>query len=99
MTGAMSGPATTQPTPPVDPGNGLLAETPAQQTTALVDTPAGQRLALTIRTPSTTLTILLNKADADTWAANLKNNAAQMSGSGLIAATPAMTRPAPKGQG
>lgn len=44
---------------PVDLGNQLLGETPAQLATALLDTPAGQRLALTIRTASTTLTVLL----------------------------------------
>jgi len=75
-----------QPVPPVDPGNQLLGETAALLSTALIDTPAGQRLALTIRTPSTTLTVLLIKADADAWAANLAGTARQMSRSGLIVA-------------
>ena len=44
---------------PVDTGNGLLSEVPAQVTTALMQTPHGQRLALTVRTASTTLTVLL----------------------------------------
>ena len=75
-----------QPPLPVDPGNGLLAETAAQMTTALVDTPSGQRLALTIRTPSTTLTVLLQGADAKSWAATLTGAASQMSVSGLVIA-------------
>jgi len=76
-----------QAPPPVDPGNGLLAETPAQLSTALLDTPAGQRMALTVRTSSATLTVLLGGADAKAWAANISGAAAGMSGSGLVAAT------------
>jgi hypothetical protein len=75
---------------PVDPGNQLLGETPAQLATALVDTPAGQRLALTIRTPSTTLTVLLGAADAAVWAGNVKTAAGQMSSTGLIVAAPGL---------
>jgi hypothetical protein len=72
--------------PPVDQGNHLLAETPAQIATALLDTPRGQRLAMTVRTPTTTLTVLLGAADAKTWAALITREAAAMSGSGLIVA-------------
>ena len=36
--------------PPFDTGNQLLSEQPSQLTTQLMDTPAGQRLVLTIRT-------------------------------------------------
>jgi hypothetical protein len=72
--------------PPVDPGNQLLAETSAQLTTGLIQTPAGQRLALTIRTPSTTLTVLLQQGDARAWAAGILGAANQMSSSGLIVA-------------
>jgi len=80
-----------QPQPaPVDTGNGLLSETPAQVTTALMQTPHGQRLALTIRTASTTLTVLLAPADAKTWAAQIKAIADQMSASGLIVAAPGL---------
>lgn len=86
----------TTPAPPVDTGNTLLGETPAQLTTALIQTPAGQRLALTIRTPSTTLTVLLGKDDAATWAANIKGTADQMSCSGLIVAKGSVT---PNGTG
>jgi len=81
--------------PPVDPGNGLLAETPAQLSCALIDTPNGQRLALTIRTTSTTLTLLMGHADARAWGAQLGDMAGRMSKSGLVVATPGM----PNGSG
>ena len=71
---------------PFDASNGLLGETPAQLTTALMQTPTGQRMALTIRTPSTTLTVLLQGADAKSWAATLTGAASQMSVSGLVIA-------------
>jgi hypothetical protein len=71
---------------PVDQANPLLSETPARLVTALLETPHGQRLALTIRTPSTTLTVLLQPGDAKTWAQLLTGAAAQMSQSGLIVA-------------
>src|SRR6266702_7637549 len=53
--------------PPVDKGNGLLAETGAQLSTALVQTPAGQRMVLTVRTSSATLSVFLQGNDAKTW--------------------------------
>lgn len=82
---------TTPPQPtPVDAGNPLLAEVPAQLTTTLIDTPMGQRLALTVRTASTTLTVVLGQADAKTWAANIAGTAARMSGAGLVVAGPGM---------
>ena len=79
---------TTPPISPFDQGNQLLAETPAQMTTVLLDTPAGQRLALTIRTPSTTVTVLLAGKNAREWAAMLTRTADTMSASGLIVAGP-----------
>lgn len=89
--------AMTQPAPPpVDPGNGLLSETPAQLFTSLIQGPGGQRMALTIRTPSTTLTVMLAKQDADAWARMIKQVADAMSGSGLIVAPNGVV---PKGQG
>lgn len=72
--------------PPVDPGNQLLSEVPAQLTTALVDTPQGQRMALTVRTASTTLTVLLPGPDARNWAQQLTRAAESMSVAGLIIA-------------
>jgi hypothetical protein len=72
--------------PAIDLGNGLLSEGPAQFTTAVVDTPRGQRLALTIRTPTTTLTILLIGRDARAWSEQFSRDAKLLSGSGLIVA-------------
>lgn len=66
--------------PPVDPGNQLLADHGAQIACAPVDTSAGQRLALTIRTPSTTLTVFLQKQDAENWAAMIAQAALSVSG-------------------
>lgn len=71
---------------PVDPGNTLLAQSPSALFTTLIDTPAGQRLALTIRTSSATLTVLLEQPDAKAWAGNLTSKASEMSGSGLVVA-------------
>ena len=74
----------------MDASNSLLGETSAQLSTALMQTPAGQRLALTIRTASTTLTVFLAAADAKVWGANVKAAADQMSTSGLIVAAPSL---------
>lgn len=74
------------PPPPFDTGNPLLAEAPAQLSTTLLTTPTGQRLAMTVRTPSATVTVLLAGADAKTWAAQLTGASASMSGSGLVVA-------------
>ena len=72
--------------PPVDPGNQLLSEVPALFTAALFATPQGQRLALTVRTASTTLTVLLAGPDARNWAQQLAAAAEAMSTAGLIVA-------------
>jgi hypothetical protein len=66
--------------PPFDAGNGLLAETPAQLSASLTDTPRGQRMALTVRTASTTLTVLLARDDAEQWGQLISGMAGQMSG-------------------
>jgi hypothetical protein len=96
MPPAMGAPAPPAPTP-LDTGNTLLAEQPAQLFTAILPTPRGQRLALTIRTPSSTTTVLLAGADAKTWAAVLTREAAKLSSTGLIAANG--TVPAAPGPG
>jgi hypothetical protein len=72
--------------PPFDTGNGLLGETPAQLSAALMDTPAGQRMVLTVRTASTTLSVLLARDDVRDWAQLIKSVGDQMSG--LIVAGP-----------
>lgn len=84
----MTAPLTPQPPPatPFDTGNAILGEQPAQLVTALVQTPGGQRLATTIRTPSATVTVFLAGADAKTWAARLTKDADGMSVSGLVVA-------------
>ena len=79
----MSTPESPQPAP-VDTGNQLLAEGPAQLSAALMASPAGQRMALTIRTTSTTVTVLLSAADAKVWAATITGAAGKMSAAGLI---------------
>lgn len=76
--------------PPYDTGNQILAEQPAQLHTALVDTPMGQRLAMTVRTTSATVTVFLQGADAKVWAAQLTRDSAGMSGVGLVAANGTM---------
>lgn len=77
-----------EPVPPIDTANALLGETPSALTVAMTDTPGGQRLILTVRTPSTTLSVLLNRDDANSWADLIKQQAGQMSG--LILAGPGM---------
>ena len=82
--------------PPFDPGNQLLAEDPLLPHHHPVDTPAGQRLMVTVRTTSATITVLLNGPDAKKWAAQLTTAAANMSGGGLIVANGVIpTRPQP----
>ncbi len=76
----------TTPAAPFDTGNSLLGEVPAQLATALIDTPAGQRMALTIRTASATLTVLLSAEDGRAWGANITGTAKQMSAAGLVVA-------------
>lgn len=72
--------------PLTDAGNDLLGEGPAQITTGLIDTPAGQRMVLTIRTATTTLSVLMGSADAKGWGALISKTAATMSGAGLVVA-------------
>lgn len=86
-----------QQPPPVDPGNRLLAEMPAVLTVSHAATPAGARLVATIRTPSATLTVFLDKTAAHNWANVIKHEAQQMSGAGLIAANGRL--PSAKGRG
>jgi hypothetical protein len=75
---------------PADNGNRLLEETPAQLMTGLVQTPKGQRLYVTIRTNSTTLTVFLTGAGAKVWAEQFAKEAAAIPGAGLIAANGAL---------
>jgi hypothetical protein len=72
--------------PLFDKGNKLLGELPAQLTTDIIDTAAGQRLVLTVRTPTTTLTVFLQGADAKNWARQLTAESGKMSSTGLVTA-------------
>lgn len=82
-----------QQLPPFDTGNQLLAEQPYQFTTAKIPTPMGERLAWTIRTPSATLTVFLNGADAKKWAAQATRDAAGMSETGLVTGNGIVPKP------
>jgi hypothetical protein len=82
---------------PFDTGNTLLGEQPAMFFTAVIDTPLGQRLAATIRTASTTLTVFLSGADAKNWAAQFSRDAGAMSGAGLVVANGQVPKLPPKG--
>lgn len=77
---------TPQEIPAFDLGNALLAEQPSQLTVSLMDTPQGQRLCLTIRTTSTTVSVLLGKTEATAWGTRISGDAATMSSSGLVVA-------------
>ena len=78
------------PMPPVDTGNPILNEGPAIITATPVTTAAGQRLALTIRTPTTTVTILLIKDDAGRWRDTITDGISRMNG--LILANGALPK-------
>lgn len=67
-------------TAPYDPTNRLLTETQTEMTVSLVDTPGGQRMALTMRTASTTFTVFPDRATADTWRGMIAAGVAQMKG-------------------
>lgn len=68
------------PMPPIDQGNPILNEGPAVFQCTPVTTAGGQRLAMTIRTPTTTMTILLMKDDASSWRDTLTEGIGKMSG-------------------
>jgi hypothetical protein len=72
--------------PLLDEGNKLLMELPAQLTTDVIGTPGGQRLAMTVRTPTTTLTVFLRGSDAKKWAHQLTVESSVMSDTGLVTA-------------
>lgn len=83
------------PVPPMDAANTLLTPGPAQLCLGLVQTSDGQRLALTVRTGSTTQTVFLTKDDADLWSENIRVAAGKMSR--LIVASGSMKLPAMPG--
>jgi hypothetical protein len=70
---------------PVDLANTLLQPGPAVMCTGV----NGALGVLTFRTPTTTLTIQLPKADILAWAGLIKDLGDSLGGSGLLVATPA----------
>lgn len=64
--------------PPADPGNVLLTEVPSELSTTVIDTPNGQRLMVTVRTPSTTLTLFLQKQMGESWIEVIQTSVDQM---------------------
>lgn len=64
--------------PPADPGNMLLTEVPSELSATVIDTPAGQRLMVTVRTPSTTLTLFLQKQMGESWIKVLQDTTGRM---------------------
>jgi hypothetical protein len=73
---------------PFDAANELLAEVPANLMLSMIQTPPGQRMTLTIRTATTTLTVVLTKEKAAEWGQLISGQAGLMTGSGLFVAGP-----------
>lgn len=70
-----------QPVALFDPGHPFTGnEMPAQLVTEVVDTNGGQRLAMTVRIPNTTVSVLLAKDDALRWADQIRSKVAEMNG-------------------
>jgi hypothetical protein len=64
----------------MDPGNRYISEVPAELTSAVANTPNGQRVMLTIRTTSATVTVFLDKQTAERWRDMISNEANTLSG-------------------
>jgi hypothetical protein len=71
---------------PWDPANSLLEEVRCQVTAQSVDTPAGPRLALTVRTASATVTVFLAKGNALMAADKIRGEAGKLPGVALAEA-------------
>lgn len=61
-------------------GHPMIQEVPAVLSTEVVNGPTGQRLALTVRVPNTTVTVLLVKDDVLAWADQIRAEHGKMSG-------------------
>lgn len=68
----------------VDPSNHLLAVQDAVLTIGQVPVGDETRLAVTIRTPSCTVTVLLDKLSAEGWDKQFHREVQRMSGTGLV---------------
>lgn len=73
-------PSLTQGVPQFDLGNQLLSIVPSQLTVSPQQTPAGQKLAATVRTVDATLSVFLDADEVDNWITALKTGRAQMNG-------------------
>lgn len=72
----------------VDPGNPLLGKSSCRLETGAIEAPGETLGVITVRTPTTTLTVFLSPADVRNWAGLLDGLARQLSGSGLVQASP-----------
>lgn len=66
--------------PIFDSGNPYIMDVPAMLATDLVNGPSGQKLALTLRIPNTTVTVMLAKDDAERWVDQIRGGLAKMNG-------------------
>lgn len=85
----------TQPAAPqepvADPGNRLLAVRPARIYVKPINADDGQSLlAVTIRTETTTLTVMLNAEDCAVWGNVIRQGGLQLSGGGQNLVLPTM---------
>ena len=74
-----------------DAGNPLLAGGPSQLDLGLIEGPQGKVGVLTVRTSSTTCTVVLDGKELDTCHQLIGKLAREVNGTGLIAATMAET--------
>jgi hypothetical protein len=65
---------------PVDTGNPLLSIVPQNLTVSPQQTPAGQRLCVTVRTVDTTLTVFLAADEVEQWIDVLRQGKGQLNG-------------------
>lgn len=73
----------------LDPHNPLLASGPARLDAGTIELPGVGRLGvLTVRTPSTTVTVMLSAEDVATWTDLLAKVRDDLGGKKLVAATP-----------
>lgn len=67
--------------PLTDPGNPFVAaEYPGSLSVGRVTGPGGERLVITLRSGTGTLTVLADQATAKAWAAQIESGAAAMTG-------------------
>jgi hypothetical protein len=81
---------------PFDSGHPSVGVVPSWLATTVQTTPQGQLLVMTIRVPNSTLTIALNKADAEVWIRQIQADVDTMSS--LILAPPGFQPPPMNGR-